>query len=425
MVPKRRIALISDLHIGHEVISVDLCPYELDPKAKFGLETEFLKKFRMFVGSDEFRSDGAVDMLCVTGDISDKANPAEFEHAHSVILEIADALGVPNDKVFFVPGNHDVNWPVMKLDPGGFWGKFRYEPLLQDRLIFRSQLAEAVTGAYDVSPHFVAWETGGDLIVGINSAAFDDPNPFDGKHHGLIQQETIQKLEVFLQSRPLNFDGVRICLVHHHPLNYSDSRPDMADFSAATNSENLFKLLSEHRFDLVFHGHKHVPQLNHLSQITNGHPVTILGAGSLSAQISPKWCGLAQNQFHVVSVEGRDDSSEVAFGFVATWNYLGETWRRANSLIGLCAKEGFGTAFTPAELEHQISNHIEQTLTTTSVQLWKWPQIERELPRLSYASTRAIHDELQSVSIKYGFEFNGDLQTEKKSWLMIREAVAS
>lgn len=420
MLKRTRIALISDLHIGREAIAIDLCPHEIDGDDKVGMETNFLLKFRTFVTSAEFSSGGAIDYLCVTADISHRADPKEFEHAHKVIADLADSLSVPHERVFFVPGNHDVHWPVMSLEPKAFWDRFRYEPLLQEKLIFKEQISRAESGSFHQLPHFVAWKADGNLVVGINSAAFDAPDPDDGKHHGLIHPDTLHELEIFLDQLVYDPDVLRICLVHHHPLNYSDSQPDLPDFSAAINAQNLLNLLSKHKFDLLFHGHKHVAQLTHYGSTNNGHPVTVLGAGSLSAQLSPKWCGLAQNQFHIIEVTERDARTHAAIGHVATWNFVNRSWREGQHDFGLCAKEGFGTLSTASELESEIASRLDGILKNKGI--CRWSDLESAMPSLQYVNTKAAYIALDRITRERGAEFLADLNSRKQKWVVLSDA---
>jgi 3',5'-cyclic AMP phosphodiesterase CpdA len=420
MLNKIRIALISDLHIGREAVSVDLCPHQIDPSKEVGMEREFLRKLETFLASDEFKKDGPIDALCVTGDISDRADPIEFILADKILKQLADALNLSLDSIFFVPGNHDVHWPVMKLDPASFWANYRYEPLLQKDLLFRQRLTAAHDGAFHESPHYAIWKTSGCLIVGINSAAFDDPKPADGKHHGLINQDTLEKLENALVNIPYEPNQLRVCLLHHHPINYSDFQPEYADFSAATNAGNLFNLLSAHNFDLMMHGHKHVPQLNHWPAANNGHPMTILGAGSLSAQISTEWCGLAQNQFHVIEVVGRDPKNHAAFGNVATWNFVGRKWCEGESRFGLAAKEGFGTLSTAMELEQEIFKALKSVFDS-GASYCKWNRLEKEMPAIAYVNTKAAFAAINKIAKTNNYTFVGDANSKKLDWIILHE----
>ena len=416
MTKKIRIAVVSDLHIGKKTIAMDLCPHELSPEQRVGLTPNFLELFRQHVSSAEFAAEGPIDFLCVTGDISDKADPAEFELASAVISEIADSLKVGQENIYYVPGNHDVHWPIMNLTPSHFWNQYRYDPLLQPGLIFHTQIESAQTGSYHESPHFVAWVANNRLIIGINSSAYDSPIPEHGKHHGLILQSTIDELGIFLDKLPIDSDQLRICLLHHHPIIYSDPRPNEPDFSAATNSEHLFQLLSKFRFDVVIHGHKHVPHVSHHT-ISNGHPITILGAGSLSARLDSQWVGAAQNQFHVISIEGRSPTTHGVFGYVSTWDFISGTWRNSHSRNGLFATEGFGSLSTPQELTAVISGYVDSEISANK--MCAWETLETYHPALAHVNTKIAFETFDEVGKAKGLLRFGEMDSAERRWTLL------
>lgn len=153
---KCRIALLSDLHIGTDARGLDLCPHNLDDSAKVGRHSDFISLFETWARSAAATNGGPFDMLCLTGDISNTAHAEEFVFADRAAQRVASALGVPDNRIFFVPGNHDVHWPVMELKPTSFWVKHRYAPLFQDPLTFSRMHGLAKTGSLKEEPFFVA-----------------------------------------------------------------------------------------------------------------------------------------------------------------------------------------------------------------------------------------------------------------------------
>ena len=55
-----------------------------------------------------------VDAILVGGDIAFKAHPDEYTVATAWLLALADQCGCPQDRIFVVPGNHDVDRGVCK-----------------------------------------------------------------------------------------------------------------------------------------------------------------------------------------------------------------------------------------------------------------------------------------------------------------------
>lgn len=421
MVKPVRIAVISDLHVGSKARALDLCPHELPHEKKLSKSKDFLKVFVEHVGSEKFRQAGGVDQLFVTGDISNYADPTEFNLASEVVQKIADAMGVATENIFFVPGNHDLHWPVMKLVPTSFWQNFRYAPLMQPDLIFRKRIDDAKIGAFDKAPYFIVWDSLHSLVIALNTAAFDSPDPETGKHNGLVSQETLNELDSFLATIPFDSSHSRICLLHHHPIQYSDLVPNIPDYSALTNAENLRELLSKHRVDIAIHGHKHVPHLQHTHAVTNGHPLTILGAGSFSAELETQWTGTTQNQFHIINVEGRNPNTHAVYGYVETWNFeVSGSWRASNSHTGLNATEGFGSLTTIAEIKAQVEPLVNQLISAQGTCTWE--DVNSKHPHLAHVKTQVAFEVFSEIGRAKGLRVYGDVNTVDRMWALLPAA---
>lgn len=57
---------------------------------------------------DALRADGAIDLVCFTGDTAERGQVEEFRQATDFFLATLDRLGVPEQRFFPVPGNHDM-----------------------------------------------------------------------------------------------------------------------------------------------------------------------------------------------------------------------------------------------------------------------------------------------------------------------------
>lgn len=60
---------------------------------------------------------GSVDAILIGGDIAFKGHPQEYEAALSWFKELADAVGCPHERLFVIPGNHDVDREVITRSP--------------------------------------------------------------------------------------------------------------------------------------------------------------------------------------------------------------------------------------------------------------------------------------------------------------------
>lgn len=89
---------VSDIHFR--------TPDCLDPS------TDPEQPFRTYLVNDvrqRVNTVGSVESILVTGDIAYKADPKEYEIAMKWLSELAEAAKCPFERVFVVPGNHDVD----------------------------------------------------------------------------------------------------------------------------------------------------------------------------------------------------------------------------------------------------------------------------------------------------------------------------
>ena len=52
---------------------------------------------------------GGLDAILVGGDIAFKGHPAEYEAAHAWLVDLADQCGCPVERIYVIPGNHDID----------------------------------------------------------------------------------------------------------------------------------------------------------------------------------------------------------------------------------------------------------------------------------------------------------------------------
>ena len=57
-----------------------------------------------------------IDFLVVSGDLTDRATPKEFEQAQTLIAKVMEYFKIPKEKCIIVPGNHDLSWATRVYD---------------------------------------------------------------------------------------------------------------------------------------------------------------------------------------------------------------------------------------------------------------------------------------------------------------------
>lgn len=396
--PNLKLAVISDLHIGHNVRSKDLCPHA-DGKQT---DEKYLSRFFQFIQSNNIQA----DYLIIPGDVTGKAHPEEFRLASETIIQIGSALGVSEEKILFAPGNHDKDWnalPPGEVDTTGVRAAQMYAPLKHDAWLFERILRR--------SPHYMLsdlclaiWEFDNLIVVGYNSSRHDDRNA--EIHHGLVTSESLEWLRNQLPAIDLGKQRTKVFLVHHHPIQYSDHIPDTPDFSVMANAENLLNLLGEFKFDLLLHGHKHMPHFN-THTINLNFPLVILGAGSFSCQLEMSYNGHVSNQFHLMEIEGRDDETECICGLLKSWSFLsGHGWKPSEKHDGILHQVGFGTYTTLPVLKKDLTPKIQTVLEHFGYM--KWSDLASKDNKLGYLPPEYVIRLLQEIGKELGAECHGD-----------------
>ena len=379
------LAVMSDLHVGLAARAKDLCPKPSRTPKKHRdrynrkIDAAYRQKFVQFVKRERITA----DYLVLPGDLTNSAQPREVQLASELILEAAHALGVPHDKIVFAPGNHDVDWSVFDPndDTGVRWGQ-RYDPIGHNSFHFK-KLVDRGEGDVFSPPHFIVWDFNDLLVVAYNSASHDKPINKDAAHHGLADPDHFDPIRQHL-SRIGPPDGrVRLFLVHHHMLDFSSPIPKTPDFSLMTNAESLLSLLHECDFDLLIHGHKHHPRFDTHSTQTYSH-LPILCSGSFSIEIDTQWAGTIDNQFHLVTVNGRAGSENCLTGKITSWtnNYSRGWIPSEESTSGIHHIIPFGSYVMPHELDARLEPFITQWLAQHDHILWR--QIVEAFPDLEH-----------------------------------------
>jgi calcineurin-like phosphoesterase family protein len=400
--PKISIAVISDLHVGVSARALDLNPR---PETSKYAEKSYIETFERFIADHDLRS----AFLVVPGDITNRAAPDEFRLASKQIMRIAAALRVPNDRVLFVPGNHDVDWTVLSLDPGDttdFRRRQCYQPLVQPECMFADILGRATVNKIVESECFCIWTYSDLLVIGLNSAFHDGPD--ENVHHGLVPAHALRQLDNALHTIAQDHCQLRLAIVHHHPVQYSDPVPDEPDFSTMTNAEALLELLEQQNFDLVIHGHKHVPNFN-VWQISSYFQLPILGAGSFSYLLDPRWNGLVNNQFHILDIHGRDASTGRLLGVLKNFTYLcGHGWQESRPNNGIEHEIYFGGLHSEPKLESELRSAVTAGFQAASYVRLRTLLANR--PDFRYVASKLLMKVLRKLGTELGFAIHdGDM----------------
>lgn len=352
-----KIAILSDLHVGPSAKAQDLCPIECAGDLnKYREKVEnYIDDFNNFLSGENITA----DYLLVPGDITQDAHPMEVRLASEFLHGVQKRLGIADDHLLFVPGNHDADWNMYDSnDKTGLKWSHRYLALQSSKFIFDSinRRPNAKGDLFD-APFFKMWEFDDLIVVGYNSASRDTKET--KVHCGDIVREHLNELESVLRTLPQNRDSkVRIGLLHHHLRNFPLPKPSDRDYSMASNGEDFIELLRKYHFDFIVHGHRH-----HSYFSARAMPMPILAAGSFSALLDTSLAQLTTNQFHIVEIA--KDSSLEAVGVVRSWSNTVLGWSRSEeNRLSRCLgyERPFGKTLDSKEMSDKIVGAFENVL---------------------------------------------------------------
>jgi tetratricopeptide (TPR) repeat protein len=258
------------------------------------------------LGSDEPRL-GPPDIVVVSGDLTQRAAPAEYNLACQFLEGLLELVGGDRRRVVLVPGNHDVNWELSKKsyarateqefdeqpnydepyrqmvkkerDAKVYWRKIEetYTERFGPFKTFFDDFYRGTTIEHTYSPArdwmYTLYDYSqpcGLVIVGFNTC--DEIDHLDRR--AFINTDAIFRAE----NDPAFHAGegglLRIAVFHHN-IRSVDHQEDFLD-------PKYLQTLKLHDFDLCLHGHVHTAGIE-VFDPTQAKTLPLLGAGSLAA----------------------------------------------------------------------------------------------------------------------------------------------
>lgn len=231
----------------------------------------------------------APQIIVVTGDIAQAAEPTQYDEAKTFLVGLLEHLKLSRDRLVIVPGNHDIHRPTSE----GFVRR-RSIP----RSVVEKELAYTFGGAaytYESDDAFQARldnfrtfyrEMCGQSYPTSRKTAFTQHHFADFRLNvfGISSLETIDNDRVtpsfnsdtvLAASRAAEALGQRSIAVWHHDLDWEQGSTDCLP------ADDL-KLLSAGPFSLGLCGHRHRAASNEVARI-RGYSLPVVAAGSLCA----------------------------------------------------------------------------------------------------------------------------------------------
>jgi 3',5'-cyclic AMP phosphodiesterase CpdA len=262
--PQVRIIHLSDIHFGASHIC---CPQDPSgssegiPLLEHLIEQDLSDAFwadSLWATSKKDRPSTPL-FVAVTGDLTQGAEPGEFQRAHAFFKYLAESplldSVIPLKHLFVVPGNHDVRF-----------GEKLAETRFQAYCTFYNKLFSGIRPF--VQPHEAPNLTQLHcqreeklLVAEINSCLYVEKDTKD-ESRGQIDLAAIAKLRRELGDLQDETKGfIKVALFHHHPILLPSLVEPGRGYDALVNAGSLLRLLKENGFHLILHGHKHYPQV--------------------------------------------------------------------------------------------------------------------------------------------------------------------
>ena len=215
------------------------------------------------------RSLHPVDLILVTGDISESGRSREYGEARIFLDQLSNELKVPHENIFLLPGNHDIDFTDSSSYESMFYAyrnfllsNFYSKP---DRDLYPPERPYMLFVYPQTAPAA--------LFVCLNSSReIKDRKQREIHFPAHILEEICKEIDADTEMSKI---PVRIMCLHHNFLRGSD-----ADDENLTNADELFPILQQYRFRFVFHGHRHFTDMRTISMPDARYPLTILSAGS-------------------------------------------------------------------------------------------------------------------------------------------------
>ncbi|MFZ7133961.1 MAG: metallophosphoesterase family protein [Eubacteriales bacterium] len=394
-----RIAVLSDFHFGN-ARSLDMCM----PNKGKPIDKDYFAQFISFLEEKKFD----IDYLICSGDISDTADLDEFFLAENCINKILDIFNIDIGKFFFSVGNHDKDWSIPIPENASkknidFRMNQMYQPIQYDDHIFGKRINDGSKSQTN-NPYFQIIEDEKVVVISYNSSFQDSKE--ESQHHGMITRENLLHLEEELKKFDIENDKIKIFVTHHQLLQFPSPDPeDEIDFSLMQNSGELLCLLSKYKIDLVVHGHTHAPNIQPAA-IGTPFPVLLIGAGSFSYKLPTSWGSSVSNQFHIIEIDKRSDSTNFLLGKVLSWAYISRLgWVPSERTCGIEHIYPFGYYPLDQELNELIKPIMIREKNKGKIAISLKELIEEaKLEHVSLASIIMILERLKS---KYGFTIRG------------------
>ena len=250
------------------------------------------------------------DFVLVTGDLAFSGKASEYELVGKFFEELSSAVDLPREKIFCVPGNHDVERSRQKMCFAGARNRIRNQSdvysFLQDaeerqtlllRLRNFHEFQESFFSDQKRVPtddqlgyvSFIEVDEFSIAIMGLNSAWLAEGGPSDHGQLVLGEQQINNSIEIVNRGNPQIVIGME-----HHPFDL------LKDFDRSAVKHRV-----ESACDFFHFGHLHTPDAHTVTSHA-GHCLTLAAGASFESRES-------HNAYTVILFDPLNGQTDVTF----------------------------------------------------------------------------------------------------------------
>lgn len=396
------IAVISDLHCkpgnleAKEYNSTYLYS-DLLSKPVLQHPVEALKKL---IISEDLK----VNAIVCPGDIADKMNVQGLVSGWKYLEEINALL--KSKLLISTVGNHDVN-SFQEL-PFGF---NHYVQNLNDQFPFSNSEFDSLL-QNEINQQF--WSKNNFFIYENEKSVFLVYNTCHNHHdktqakESCITDPILEAMEDRLK-RFAVVNKIKIAVLHHHPKAFSNLNQIYKDGDVLKGGDKFISLLIKEKFDLIIHGHKHIPRLEY------DESLPIFCSGSFSSRMNVADWPRGMNTFHVIDfykdIEGNQASSK-ARGVIRTWEFAYSAgWKMTrNPDAFFPAFTGFGNPNRDIQsFAKRINLWFKKEITGKAKNVATYQQIKSEFPDIEFLNPNEQNEISDYLISNFSLEFSPHL----------------
>ncbi|MBM9575644.1 metallophosphoesterase [Leptospira sp. 201903070] len=264
-----KILHLSDLHFPTRIPFLQLRGKMIVGYLNYTLRRR--KKYPSYVWSSILKSVETLnpEAIVVSGDITNVSHELEFQAAGKILSEL------PQDKIFYIPGNHD-RYTKHAVGGNPFFEKY-FSKLSGDSI---SHNAEYIRIKKIGDLHFVGWDSS--LPLSILNA------------YGTIQPQVVETTQKILREKKIE-DYVLVC---HHPIWNPEERQETIHHRLR-NREEIAVLLKKQPPLAFLHGHVHTNWVKFPGPLMPYYVIN--SASSTRLDDTRHQCG-----FHLLEIQNRN-----------------------------------------------------------------------------------------------------------------------